>query len=137
MDCYDIFVMIVMILNVTKLNSDLKAGVIEISLFFKQEATKLFFNFRSHPPIPKFKMFCLKVSYCWLHILNIGMFFQKWLFLVLTLKRLGELNLTPPCCFSKNVSSKGRIRPCFFSWRFHWNFTSRSEVMKNFTVTIC
>ena len=64
MDCYDIFVMIVMILNVTKLNSDLKAGVIEISLFFKQEATKLFFNFRSHPPIRKFKMFCLKVSYC-------------------------------------------------------------------------
>ena len=56
--------MIVMILNVTKLNSDLKAGVIEISLFFKQEATKLFFNFRSHPPIRKFKMFCLKVSYC-------------------------------------------------------------------------
>ena len=42
------------------------------------------------------------------------------------------------CGFSKNMSSKERVRPCFWyyhkshlSWKFNWNFSSRSEDMKN------
>ena len=42
------------------------------------------------------------------------------------------------CGFSKNMSSKERVRPCFWyyhkshlSWKFDWNFSSRSEDMKN------
>ena len=32
----------------------------------------------------------------------------------LTLKQLGEGQFNPPCGFSKNVSSKEKVKPCFF-----------------------
>ena len=32
----------------------------------------------------------------------------------LTVKRLGGVNLTLPCRFSKNLSSKERVKLCFF-----------------------
>ena len=60
---------------------------------------------------------------------------------LLTLKRLrkgGASIWGISCGFSKNMSSKERVRPCFWyyhkshlSWKFDWNFSSRSEDMKN------
>ena len=58
------------------------------------------------------------------------------------------VNLIPPSPhpsgFSKNVSSKDRVKPWFFvtfniiisqilSWKFYWNSSNRSEVMNNFS----
>ena len=53
----------------------------------------------------------------------------------------------PPCCFSKNESSKEKVKPCFFVTfniiishifpeHFIENSSSRSEDMKNFSVNI-
>ena len=60
--------------------------------------------------------------------------------------KIVERQFDLPCGFSKNVSSKERVKPCYFyafkyhnsdlSWKFHWNSSSRSEVLKNFFVNI-
>ena len=69
----------------------------------------------------------------------------------LTLKRMGVgvslTLLSPRYGFSKNVSSKENVKPCFFcdsqcylktnlSWKFHWISSSRSEDMKRLSVNI-
>ena len=50
---------------------------------------------------------------------------------------MGWSHLTPPCGFSKYVSSKERMKPWLFvtfilhlSWKFHWNSSNYSEDIK-------
>ena len=66
----------------------------------------------------------------------------------LNLKQLGrsQFDPYPSCGFPKNVCSKKRVKPWFswlliyhkshMSWNFHWNFSSRSEDINNFSVNI-
>ena len=56
---------------------------------------------------------------------------------LLTLKRLGKVNLTHYCGFSKNVLFRERVKPCFFvtfniiiSHIFHENFIEIPQVVK-------
>ena len=64
----------------------------------------------------------------------------------LTLKRLegrgggGHFDLL--CGFSRNLCFREGVKPWYFvtfnflSWKFYWNSSSRSEVMKNYSVNI-
>ena len=58
---------------------------------------------------------------------------------VLTLKK-GSLWPAPPLCgFSKNLSSKERVKSCYkldLFRKFHWNSSSRSEDMMTFSINI-